>query len=92
MERSCDKITGVMKGSAQLHDRLRMPPRLVRPGAVAEPVQDFADIHVGLPLISKLCGFYSDLYVNWPKPWEQIFYGEFDGHRPKRVLVKVIGE
>ncbi|MFN5290460.1 MAG: secondary thiamine-phosphate synthase enzyme YjbQ [Planctomycetia bacterium] len=25
-------------------------------------------------------------------PWEQIFYGEFDGHRPKRVLVKVIGE
>ncbi|MSO55635.1 MAG: YjbQ family protein [Acidobacteria bacterium] len=25
-------------------------------------------------------------------PWEQIFYGEFDGFRPKRVLVKVIGE
>ena len=25
-------------------------------------------------------------------PWEQVFYGEFDGHRPKRVLVKVIGE
>jgi secondary thiamine-phosphate synthase enzyme len=24
-------------------------------------------------------------------PWEQIFYGEFDGHRPKRVLVKIIG-
>ena len=24
-------------------------------------------------------------------PWEQIFYGEFDGRRPKRVLVKVIG-
>ncbi len=24
--------------------------------------------------------------------WEQIFYGEFDGRRPKRVLVKVIGE
>ena len=24
-------------------------------------------------------------------PWEQIFYGEFDGKRPKRVLVKVIG-
>jgi secondary thiamine-phosphate synthase enzyme len=24
--------------------------------------------------------------------WEQIFYGEFDGNRPKRVLVKVIGE
>ncbi len=25
-------------------------------------------------------------------PWEQIFYGEFDGNRPKRVLVKVLGE
>ena len=25
-------------------------------------------------------------------PWEQIFYGEFDGNRKKRVLVKVIGE
>ena len=25
-------------------------------------------------------------------PWEQIFYGEFDGKRPKRVLVKIIGD
>lgn len=25
-------------------------------------------------------------------PWEQIFYGEFDGRRPKQVLVKIIGE
>ena len=25
-------------------------------------------------------------------PWEQIFYGEFDGNRNKRVLVKIIGE
>lgn len=25
-------------------------------------------------------------------PWEQIFYGEFDGYRRKRVLVKIIGE
>jgi secondary thiamine-phosphate synthase enzyme len=25
-------------------------------------------------------------------PWEQIFYGEFDGRRPKRALVKIIGE
>jgi secondary thiamine-phosphate synthase enzyme len=25
-------------------------------------------------------------------PWEQIFYGEFDGNRRKRVLVKIIGE
>ena len=25
-------------------------------------------------------------------PWEQIFYGEFDGQRKKRVLVKIVGE
>jgi secondary thiamine-phosphate synthase enzyme len=25
-------------------------------------------------------------------PWEQVFYGEFDGRRNKRVLVKIIGE
>ncbi len=25
-------------------------------------------------------------------PWERIFYGEFDGRRPKRILVKIIGE
>ena len=25
-------------------------------------------------------------------PWEQIFYGEFDGRRNKRVLIKIIGE
>ena len=25
-------------------------------------------------------------------PWEQVFYGEFDGMRPKRILIKIIGE
>ncbi len=25
-------------------------------------------------------------------PWEQIFYGEFDGGRPKRALIKILGE
>lgn len=25
-------------------------------------------------------------------PWEQIFYGEFDGKRAKRVLIKIVGE
>ena len=25
-------------------------------------------------------------------PWEQVFYGEFDGKRKKRILVKIIGE
>lgn len=25
-------------------------------------------------------------------PWEQIFYGEFDGRRPKKILIKVLGD
>ena len=25
-------------------------------------------------------------------PWERIFYGEFDGRRPKRILIKIIGD
>jgi len=25
-------------------------------------------------------------------PWEQIFYGEFDGKRQKRIMIKIIGE
>jgi secondary thiamine-phosphate synthase enzyme len=25
-------------------------------------------------------------------PWEQVFYGEFDGRRPKRVMIKIIGD
>jgi secondary thiamine-phosphate synthase enzyme len=25
-------------------------------------------------------------------PWEQIFYGEFDGRRPKKILIKIIGD
>jgi thiamine phosphate synthase YjbQ (UPF0047 family) len=25
-------------------------------------------------------------------PWEKIFYGEFDGRRRKRVLIKIVGE
>jgi len=25
-------------------------------------------------------------------PWEQVFYGEFDGQRPKRAIVKILGE
>ena len=25
-------------------------------------------------------------------PWEQVFYGEFDGRRPKKIIVKILGE
>ena len=54
--------------------------------------EDNADAHLkrqimGREVVVALTGSELDF-----GPWEQIFYGEFDGRRPKRVLVKVIGE
>lgn len=54
--------------------------------------EDNADAHhkrqvMGREVVVAVTGGKLDL-----GPWEQIFYGEFDGRRPKRVLVKVIGE
>ena len=54
--------------------------------------EDNADAHhkrqiMGREVVVAVTGGRLDL-----GPWEQIFYGEFDGHRDKRVLVKIIGE
>jgi secondary thiamine-phosphate synthase enzyme len=54
--------------------------------------EDNADAHLkrtimGREVVVAITGGRLDL-----GPWEQIFYGEFDGKRRKRVLVKVIGE
>ena len=54
--------------------------------------EDNADAHLkrqimGREIIVAITGGKLDF-----GPWEQIFYGEFDGQRPKRVLVKIIGE
>lgn len=54
--------------------------------------EDNADAHMkrqimGREAVVAVTGGRLDL-----GPWEQIFYGEFDGHRKKRVLVKIIGE
>jgi secondary thiamine-phosphate synthase enzyme len=54
--------------------------------------EDNADAHLkrqvmGREVVVAITGGKLDL-----GPWEQIFYGEFDGKRKKRVLVKVIGE
>ena len=53
--------------------------------------EDNADAHLkrqvmGREVIVAITGGELDF-----GPWEQIFYGEFDGMRPKRVLVKIIG-
>lgn len=54
--------------------------------------EDNADAHLkrsvmGREVVVAITGGQLDL-----GPWEQIFYGEFDGKRRKRVLVKIIGE
>ena len=54
--------------------------------------EDNADAHLqrtimGREVVVAVSGGRLDL-----GPWEQIFYGEFDGRRKKRVLVKIIGE
>jgi secondary thiamine-phosphate synthase enzyme len=54
--------------------------------------EDNADAHLkrtvmGREVVVAITGGKMDF-----GPWEQIFYGEFDGKRNKRVLVKIIGE
>ena len=54
--------------------------------------EDNADAHLkrtimGREVVVAVTGARLDL-----GPWEQVFYGEFDGKRKKRVLVKIIGE
>ena len=54
--------------------------------------EDNADAHLkrtimGREVVAAITGGKLDF-----GPWEQIFYGEFDGQRKKRVLVKIIGE
>lgn len=57
-----------------------------------ETGEDNADAHLkrqimGREVVVAITGGKLDF-----GPWEQIFYGEFDGRRKKRVLVKIIGE
>jgi secondary thiamine-phosphate synthase enzyme len=54
--------------------------------------EDNADAHLkrqvmGREVVVAITGGKLDL-----GPWEQIFYGEFDGRRKKRVLIKIIGQ
>jgi secondary thiamine-phosphate synthase enzyme len=54
--------------------------------------EDNADAHIkrqvfGREVVVAITGGQLDF-----GPWEQIFYGEFDGRRRKRVLVKIVGE
>jgi len=54
--------------------------------------EDNADAHIKRTLMGReVVVAVTDGKLDFG-PWEQIFYGEFDGKRKKRVLVKIIGE
>ena len=54
--------------------------------------EDNADAHIKRQVIGReVVVAITDGKLDFG-PWEQIFYGEFDGRRKKRVLVKIIGE
>jgi len=54
--------------------------------------EDNADAHIKRTLMGReVVVAVTDGHLDFG-PWEQIFYGEFDGKRRKRVLVKIIGE
>lgn len=54
--------------------------------------EDNADAHIKRTVMGReVVVAVSDGHLDFG-PWEQIFYGEFDGKRRKRVLVKIIGE
>jgi len=54
--------------------------------------EDNADAHIKRTLMGReVVVAVTDGRLDFG-PWEQIFYGEFDGKRRKRVLVKIIGE
>ena len=54
--------------------------------------EDNADAHIKRQLMGReVVVAVTDGRLDFG-PWEQIFYGEFDGRRRKRVLIKIIGE
>jgi secondary thiamine-phosphate synthase enzyme len=54
--------------------------------------EDNADAHLKRQVMGReVVVAITEGYLDFG-PWEQIFYGEFDGRRGKRVMVKVIGE
>lgn len=54
--------------------------------------EDNADAHLKRTIMGReIVAAVTDGKLDFG-PWEQIFYGEFDGKREKRVLIKIIGE
>lgn len=78
-----------------LHDYEAVLERLVPQNATYrhnDTGEDNGDAHIKRQLMGReVVVAITDGKLDFG-PWEQIFYGEFDGRRRKRVLVKVIGE
>ena len=84
-----DDEAGLLKDYDQFLERLAPQEAAYRHNDTGE---DNGDAHIkrqlmGREVVVAITGGRLDF-----GPWEQIFYGEFDGRRRKRVLVKVIGE
>ncbi len=84
-----DDEPGLLKDYDQFLERLAPHEAEYRHNLTGE---DNGDAHIkrqlmGREVVVAITGGKLDF-----GPWEQIFYGEFDGRRKKRVLVKVIGE
>jgi secondary thiamine-phosphate synthase enzyme len=84
-----DDEQGLLRDYDEFLERLAPQEAVYRHNETGE---DNGDAHVkrqimGREVVVAITGGQLDL-----GPWEQIFYGEFDGRRRKRVLVKVIGE
>ena len=86
-----DDESGLLKDYEEFLERLapHEPTSKYRHNLTGE---DNADAHIkrqvmGREVVVAVTGGRLDF-----GPWEQIFYGEFDGRRQKRVLVKIIGE
>src|SRR3989338_3084661 len=86
-----DDETGLHHDFEQFLERLA-PPEPVGQYRHNDTGEDNADAHIKRQLFGR------EVVVAVTKgkldfgPWEQIFYGEFDGGRKKRVLVKIVGE
>jgi len=86
-----DDEPGLLQDYDQFLERL-VPHEPIRQYRHNDTGEDNADAHIkrqvmGREVVVAVTNGKLDF-----GPWEQIFYGEFDGRRKKRVLIKIIGE
>jgi len=84
-----DDEPGLLKDYDEFLERLAPHDAAYRHNRTGE---DNGDAHINRQLMGReVVVAITDGKLDFG-PWEQIFYGEFDGRRRKRVLIKVIGE